>query len=418
MRKNLYFRLLITLILSNILILGCNKKDNVTDTVVIKPIQVIVPISITMSGNIEKGPFIPGSNISFYELDSSLNQTGKSYTSTINDIQGKYELKFLNIPGRIFRIQSDGFYFNEVLNTLSTSRIVLQGISRIDSTQTVNINILTELERRRVEYLISSKSLTFEAAKKQAITELLNIFKVSSSTISSTESTNLFGSNGAILLSLSVLFQGYRTDAQLSELLTDFSNDFYNDGTLENITIFKRIYNHGLFIDTASVASNIKDKFNIGVNSFSILSSFLIDNISKKDETYMPISYPLTYNGKRNFLTRVPFDTVINAVAPGCLMYTKNNIANFDLKVIVKSLNPTDSSSIMSRSQSDFWVFSSGSGWSSTEFLKNDYGNQTFSAKNITGEASLKFWKGKYDIFFFEPATSKNPTFVKRITVY
>ena len=120
MRKNLYFRFLITLILSNILILGCNKKDNVTETVVVKPVQVIVPISITLSGNIEKGPFIPGSNISFYELDSSLNQTGKSYTSTINDIQGKYELKFLNIPGRIFRIQSDGFYFNEVLNTLST----------------------------------------------------------------------------------------------------------------------------------------------------------------------------------------------------------------------------------------------------------------------------------------------------------
>jgi hypothetical protein len=42
----------------------------------------------------------------------------------------------------------------------------------------------------------------------------------------------LFGDNSNILLNISLLFQGYRTDAQLSELLTDFSNDFYKDGTI------------------------------------------------------------------------------------------------------------------------------------------------------------------------------------------
>ena len=368
---------------------------------------------VIINGKIEKGPFSKGSIISFYVLDSNLYETGLSYSTTINDNQGNYELRASNISGKILRVQTDGFYFNEILNTLSTSRIVLTGITKVDSSESENVNVLTHIERRRVEYLMTNKSMSFESAKTQAITELLSLFKVGTNNITRAEKVSLFGNNNDILLNISLLFQGFRTDAQLSELLTDFSNDFYTDGTIEDITIFKRIYNHSFFIDTVSVASNLLNKFNITPKSFSILSTYLSDNASKKDENYMPITYPSASNGKQNFLTRIPTETISSSVM-GCLMYNKNDIPNFDFKVTIKSVNPIGGGL---GSNSNIWFYNIGSGWSVTNFQMTNYGNQTFYTNNPVGEVGLQFGIGQYDLYYYEPASSVNPTFVKRITV-
>ena len=369
---------------------------------------------LTISGKIEKGPFSKGSIISFYELDSNLSQTGKSYSTTINDNEGNYDLKATNIGGKMLRVQTDGFYYNEILNSLSTSRIVLTGISKVDSSEKVNVNVLTHIERRRVEYLMNDKSQSFDVAKKQAISELLTLFKAGTTDITRSEKVTLFGDNSNILLNISLLFQGYRTDAQLSELLTDFSNDFYKDGTIEDVTIFKRIYNHSYFIDTVSVASNLKTKFSVTSSTYKILSTYLNDNISKKDESYMPIVYPATSNSKQNFLTRIATETVSSSLN-GCLMYNKNDIPSFDFKVTIKSVNPTGGGGL--GSSSNIWFYSMGSGWSVTNFQMDNYGNQTFYTNNPVGEVGLQFGKGQYDLYYYEPASSVNPTFVKRLTV-
>jgi len=368
---------------------------------------------LSISGKIEKGPFSKGSIISFYELDSNLSQTGRSYSTTINDNEGNYELKATNIGGKMLRVQTDGFYYNEVINSLSTSRIVLTGISKVDSSEKVNVNVLTHVERRRVEYLMNEKSMSFDNAKKQAVSELLTIFKANASNISRSEKVSLFGDNNDILLNISLLFQGYRTDAQLSELLTDFSNDFYKDGTVEDATIFKRIYNHSFFVDTLNVTSNIKEKYGVTPSSFSILNDYLKDNVSKKDEKYMPIIYPAIVNDKKNFLTRIATETISTGVQ-GCLMYNKNDIPTFDFKVTIKSVNPTNGSGFNS---GNVWFYNTGSGWSVTNFQFDNYGNQTFYTNNPVGEVGLEFARGQYDLLFFEPASSKTPTFIKRIIV-
>lgn len=369
--------------------------------------------ALSISGKIEKGPFSKGSIISFYELDSNLSQTGRSYSTTINDNEGNYDLKATNIGGKMLRVQTDGFYYNEVLNSLSTSRIVLTGISKVDSSEKVNVNVLTHVERRRVEYLMNEKSLSFDSAKKQAVYELLTIFKVGTSNISRSEKVSLFGDNNDILLNISLLFQGFRTDAQLSELLTDFSNDFYRDGTVEDVTIFKRIYNHSYFVDTLSVASNIKEKYNVTPKSFSILNDYLKDKASNKDESFMPITYPPIVNEKKNFLTRVASETIASGTQ-GCFMFKKNDIPTFDFKVTIKSVNPTNSSGL---SGGNVWFYNIGSGWSVTNFQFDNYGNQTFYTNNPIGEVGIQFQRGQYDLFFYEPASSKSPTFVKRIIV-
>jgi hypothetical protein len=365
---------------------------------------------LTITGKIEKGPFSKGSIISFYELDSNLSQTGKSYSTTINDNEGNYELKVGSTNGNMVRVQTDGFYYNEILNGLSTSRIVMTGISKLDSTEKININVLTHLERRRVEYLMGTSGLSYDSAKKKSINELLKTFKITDSTITRSEKISLFSDNKDILLNLSLLFLGYRTDAQLSELLTDFSNDFYMDGTIETVDIKKRIYNHSYFIDSVAVKSNIKTKFNISTKSFSILKDYLTNNSSSKDESYMPIIYPDRYNGKKNFLTRIATDTISKDTS-GCLMYTKNDISSFDFKVTIKSVKPhgTDDGHV--------WFYGIGSGWSVTGYQFDNNGNQSFYTNNPVGEVGIGFSKGEYDLYFYEPSTSSNPTFIKRLVV-
>jgi hypothetical protein len=370
--------------------------------------------AFTISGKIEKGPFSKGAIISFYELDSNLSQTGRSFSTTIDDNEGNYDLKATNIGGRMFRVQTDGFYYNEILNSLSTSRIVLTGISKVDSSEKINVNVLTHIERRRVEYLMNIKKLSFDSAKKQSITELLGIFKTKADSIIRSEKVSLFGDNNDVLLNISLLFQGYRTDAQLSELLTDFSNDFYKDGTIEDTKIFKKIYNHSYFVDTLTVAKSVKEKFNVDVKSFSILNEYLKENTANKDENYMPIIYPQRYNNKKNFLTRIATETISKDTS-GCFIYVKNDIPSFDFKVIVKSVNPTNGSGL--GSSQNVWFYSMGSGWSVTNFQFDNFGNQTFYTNNPIGEVSIQFGTGQYDLYFFEPSASKNATFIKRLIV-
>lgn len=366
-----------------------------------------------ISGKIEKGPFSKGAIISFFELDSNLSQSGRSFSTTIDDNEGNYDLKATNIGGRMFRVQTDGFYYNEILNSLSTSRIVLTGISKVDSSEKINVNVLTHIERRRVEYLMNTNKLSFNAAKKQAVTELLGLFKTKADTIIRSEKVSLFGDKNDILLNISLLFQGYRTDAQLSELLTDFSNDFHKDGTIEDVKIFKKIYNHSYFVDTLTVAKNVKEKYNKDVKSFSILNEYLKENATNKDENYMPITYPQRFNNKKNFLTRIATETISKDTI-GCLMYIKNDIPSFDFKVIIKSVNLTDGPGIATK---NIWFYSIGSGWSVTNFQFDNFGNQTFYTNNPIGEVGIQFLTGQYVLYFYEPSVSKDPTFIKRLIV-
>lgn len=367
-----------------------------------------------ISGKIEKGPFSKGAIISFYELDSNLSQSGRSFSTTIDDNEGNYDLKASNIGGRMFRVQTDGFYYNEILNNLSTSRIVLTGISRVDSNEKINVNVLTHLERRRVEHLMNINKLSFNSAKKQAVTELLAIFKTKSDSIIRSEKVSLFEDKNDILLNLSLLFQGYRTDAQLSELLTDFSNDFYKDGTIEDNKIFKKIYNHSYYIDSVSVKNDIKNKFNYTTKSFSILKEFLSNNLSFVDNSYMPLLYPPIYNNTKNLLVKVNTDTITQGQQ--YILYSKKNeVTNFDFKVIIKGelSNLNDSTSGKFNGS---WSYG-GSSWTVSSFDASNFGNQTFYNNNLDNAIYLNFNKGNYYLNFYEPSTSQNPTFIKKIVV-
>jgi len=214
-------------------------------------------------GAVFKGSFLQGSLLSFYELDSNLNQTGKSYNTTVEDDFGNYTLQAAGLENNIFRVVGDGFYWNEVLNENSDSPINLTGICKIDSNEIINVNVLTHLERPRFEYLYSQKGYSFDSAKREAVSDVLGVFGFKNTGITRAEKVGVagIGNDSKILLAISTLIQGFRTESEVSELFTNIAEDIKTDGILSDSTIGNDLATHLYYMDTTTMLSNFKTRY-------------------------------------------------------------------------------------------------------------------------------------------------------------
>lgn len=254
---------------------------------------------VEINGSVFKGSFVRGSLLNFFELDSNLNQTGRSFNATIKDDYGNFSLKAQNLGGKLVRIIGDGFYWNEVLNENSSSRITLTGLCKIDSNETINVNVLTHIERPRVEYLYNVKGLSFDSAKSKAITEVLNAFGFNNPGIKRAEKVGVVGTRdeNKILLAISTLIQGYRTESEVTQILSDFAEDLEIDGILSDSSIGNDFETHLYYTDTTSVLNNFKTKYRKLYNS---------DTVNSLDMRYIKIFQENTLYVKDKELIEFP----------------------------------------------------------------------------------------------------------------
>ena len=118
---------------------------------------------------------------------------------------------------KIVELSADGYYFNEVSGSLSAAKLTLSALSDLTDSSSVNVNLMTHLEKKRVEYLIDS-GLTFAAAKTQAQTEILKIFNIDNVTLGNSETLDISksGDGNAVLLAISAILQSDKTEAELT----------------------------------------------------------------------------------------------------------------------------------------------------------------------------------------------------------
>lgn len=238
---------------------GC-KKDSKTPTEVNRD---------KISGYVQKGPFINGTSISIYELNDDLSQTGKTYNTQIVDNNGSFGFSNVELTSRFVSLKADGFYFNEISGEQSKSQITLYALSDISDRSTINVNILSHLEKSRVEYLMS-KGMDFKEAKNQTQSEILKIFSIDEVLAKESESLDIAkkGSDNGILLAISLIFQGYRTEGELTELLANISNDIKEDGILDNKTLGAQLINHAVYLKVKSIREYLEKRYaDIGVNA-------------------------------------------------------------------------------------------------------------------------------------------------------
>ncbi|NJK87528.1 MAG: hypothetical protein HC906_17645 [Bacteroidales bacterium] len=195
-------------------------------------------------------------------LKADLVQTGKTFSTQISDNKGSFELKQIDLSSQFVELKADGFYFNESRERNSTAQLTLYAFSDLSEKNSLNINILSHLEKSRIDYLVSQGS-SFSDAKKKAQKEILQVFSIEKSNIAESELLDISkdGDDNAILLAISVIIQGFRTDAELSELLANMSTDIREDGILNSSVLGSELINHAMLLNFNKIRENLKGRY-------------------------------------------------------------------------------------------------------------------------------------------------------------
>lgn len=227
-----------------------------------------------LEGVIQKGPFVSGTSVFMYELNTQLSQSGKSFTTTIVNDLGMFEFNTIELMSNYVELISMGFYFNEVTGQISSSPISLTSLSDIGERTSINVNVLTHLEKRRVEKLLR-EGKSFLEAKTQSRNEVLSIFSISFIKDITSEDFDISKNSeeGAILLSISLLVQGNRTVGQVTELLSKIQNDIFDNGKINDLSINQALYESFRRLDQKKIRQNLNTRA-LQLNNSSQIPNF------------------------------------------------------------------------------------------------------------------------------------------------
>lgn len=217
-----------------------------------------------ISGKVEKGPMVRGSQIDMRTLDKSLVPTGNSYTTTIENNTGDFNFGALKVDSPYAKLTADGYFFNEVRGSLSTSPIKLDAIVDLSDNATVNVNVLTHLKSNRIVYLVTDEKKTFKEANSQAQNELLSQFglqrygDIDASQYSITSGNEAAGA----LIAVSSLILSDRTEAEIVEYLSLLSTEFSKTGSFSESTAEKlRKTRNYLNSKLGDIAINVTERY-------------------------------------------------------------------------------------------------------------------------------------------------------------
>ena len=197
-----------------------------------------------VSGFVQKGPFVSGSTLTANELENDLSQTGKTFTAVLKNNEGAFDLKNIKLKSPYVQLSVDGFFFNEIAGKISTSKITLYAVSNVKDRSSVNVNLLTHLQKPRVEKLIE-QGKTFAEAKAQSLLEIGKSFYLTDKDLKgiNPEDIQLTGKDAASLMLLaasSIVLEG-KTEGELTQFLTQYSDDLADNGVIDKKEIQESI---------------------------------------------------------------------------------------------------------------------------------------------------------------------------------
>lgn len=237
----------------------------------------------SIEGYAQKGPFIIGSNVTVSELNEDLYPTGKVFFATILDNEGRFELPGVLLVSPYIQIKVEGSYFTETQGGVPTGEVLtLYSIADIRDKQTINVNILTHLEKDRVEHLVQDESKSFKEAKKQALDELLKVFDLNNYDVPSSEELSMLSESegNAVLLTISAIIEGFYNYERKLELITNFQRDF-QDGVLDDVEIQNTLLASALCLDPDRIVSHLTTRFpEAPIPNFKPVLSHFIENSS------------------------------------------------------------------------------------------------------------------------------------------
>jgi hypothetical protein len=372
-----------------------------------------------VSGFVHKGPYLNGSSITLFELSPELRQTGSTYASQIHNNTGNFEIKGIKLSSQYVELRANGFYYNEIRNENSPAQLTLYALSDVSEKSTLNVNILSTLEKSRVEHLIVNGA-SFSSAKTQAQSEILKIFEIFEMDIMDSDLLDITksGDDHAILLAISVIMQGYLTVSELSELISNIGTDIREDGVLNDPELGSILINNARAVNQNDIRANLESRYNTQETNILIpeFEKYIIQFVESTSFEFTGfIKYPATGNYGNNILDRYQTeypsgDCSMAAVLP----------EGTSLKVKIQGTN---------------WFYSISQDWSCWEKSDwNDTENSRYFTSKKTGELDFKLrlevdadttgsvsdtsdtQYAKTKIFVYENGVME-PTWTKEITV-
>lgn len=212
---------------------------------------------LKLQGASQKGPFLQGTKVYAYELENgrSLLQTSRSFVGSIQGNDGKFLIPSVSLKSPYILLEANGYFLNEVTGKQSTSPISLFALTDLLERDKANVNLLTHLEYYRVRHLVLEEKKNISKAREQAEREIFAAFNIDNSKFRSPEDLDIFssGEDNAALLAISVMLEQDMTEGEMTNLLSELSSDFADDGKWNDTVQRMKVASWALHVDTARV---------------------------------------------------------------------------------------------------------------------------------------------------------------------
>lgn len=238
-------------------------------------------ITITTQGTAQKGPLITGSSVTAQELDETLTPTGKQYTYQIENDLGTFSPSS-PFTSQFIGLNANGYYYDEVTNSISTGQLAMQGIADLSTDTVINVNLLSTLAYQRIKNLVTNNGMTIANARQQAESEVLKAFNVYNNKLFSNFgsmdiSKHQDGDN--FLTAISSVFVYGNNAGNLTLLISSFQSDLADNGKINSTTIKNSLIASSKAINPATIASNLTSKYSGVTSAFSAIEiNSWIDN--------------------------------------------------------------------------------------------------------------------------------------------
>ena len=185
-----------------------------------------------IAGLAQKGPFVKDSKVTVQGIDcKTLELTDEIFEGKIKSDKGDFAFDDVTLSSTCALFEVSGIYRNEITGNTTSESVTLFALSDLKDRGHVNVNMLTDLECKRVLYLVTEKSKKFADAKKQAEKEVLAAFGIAGD-FDNSEDLTIYesGDGNAALLAVSVLMQAGTDVPGLEKRMDGFKDSFAETG--------------------------------------------------------------------------------------------------------------------------------------------------------------------------------------------
>ncbi|MBO6135910.1 MAG: fibrobacter succinogenes major paralogous domain-containing protein [Fibrobacter sp.] len=185
-----------------------------------------------VAGLAQKGPFVKGSKVTVQGIDcKTLELTDEIFEGKIASDKGDFAFDDVTLSSTCALFEVSGIYRNEITGNTTSESVTLFALSDLKDRGHVNVNMLTDLECKRVLYLVTEKGKKFADAKKQAEKEVLAAFGIAGD-FDNSEDLTIYesGDGNAALLAVSVLMQAGTDVPGLEKRMDGFKDSFAETG--------------------------------------------------------------------------------------------------------------------------------------------------------------------------------------------